>query len=138
MGTWGTIKLKHFHPNTHECYGIFQGSSELVFGEGTSDPKGSGITCNVKAGDVVVVPAGVAHASTPEAKEDTEAEYRYIGVYPEDSPHYRSELGKKDLKEKAGLIEEVAAVPVPPQDPLYGRSGPLVKIWKSATGNSVE
>ncbi|KAI3550893.1 hypothetical protein CSPX01_01388 [Colletotrichum filicis] len=20
-GTWGTISLKHFHPNTHECYG---------------------------------------------------------------------------------------------------------------------
>ena len=20
-GTWGTIVVKHYHPNTHECYG---------------------------------------------------------------------------------------------------------------------
>lgn len=21
-GTWGHIKQRHFHPNTHECYGL--------------------------------------------------------------------------------------------------------------------
>ncbi|KAG7042651.1 cupin domain protein [Colletotrichum scovillei] len=27
-GTWGTISLKHFHPNTHECYGKSISSAE--------------------------------------------------------------------------------------------------------------
>ncbi|KAL0939719.1 cupin domain protein [Colletotrichum truncatum] len=134
-GTWGTIKLKHFHPNTHECYGIFQGRSELVFGEGSSDSTGSGVKCEVHAGDVVVVPAGVAHASTPESEEASgENEYRYIGVYPEGSPHYSIEMGKKSLMEKPDLVAEVAGVPVPPCDPVYGLDGPLVQIWKSVRG----
>ncbi|KAK0379515.1 hypothetical protein CMEL01_16516 [Colletotrichum melonis] len=138
-GTWGTISLKHFHPNTHECYGVFQGSSELVFGEGVSDDVGSGVRCIVRAGDVVVVPAGVGHASVSKAEGaadpvEGEPEYRYVGVYPKGSPHYKYEIGKKKLEEKSGLLEEVSAVPVPPNDPLYGIDGPLVRIWNNSRG----
>ncbi|KAK1837965.1 cupin domain-containing protein [Colletotrichum chrysophilum] len=154
-GTWGTITLKHFHPNTHECYGshssfsldtfkvsltelhpgIFQGRSELVFGEGGSDPAGSGVRCWVRPGDVVVVPAGVAHASVADEKAAPgEKEYRYVGVYPEESPQWRSEMGRKPLQEKQGLVEEVEGVGLPRMDPLYGVDGPLIKIWKAARG----
>ncbi|KAF9872830.1 cupin domain-containing protein [Colletotrichum karsti] len=137
-GTWGTIKLQHFHPNTHECYGIFQGRSELVFGEGSSDAPGTGVRCQVRAGDVVVVPAGVSHASVPEDESAAgeEDEYRYVGVYPEGSPDWRYELGKKSFEEKGGLVEEVAGVGVPRHDPVYGLGGPLVTIWKTSRGVS--
>lgn len=23
QGTWGAITTRHFHPNTHECYGLY-------------------------------------------------------------------------------------------------------------------
>lgn len=137
-----SIPLKHSTRLTCEA-GVFQGSSELVFGEGVSDIFGSGVRCVVRAGDVVVVPAGVGHASVSKAEGaadpvEGEAEYRYVGVYPEGSPHYKYEIGKKLLEEKSGLIEEVSAVPVPPNDPLYGLDGPLVRIWNNARGISVQ
>ncbi|KAF5521620.1 Uncharacterized protein CGCA056_v006361 [Colletotrichum aenigma] len=115
--------------------GIFQGRSELVFGEGGSDPAGSGVRCWVRPGDVVVVPAGVAHASVADEKAAPgEKEYRYVGVYPEESPQWRSEMGRKPLQEKQGLVEEVEGVGLPRMDPLYGVDGPLIKIWKAARG----
>ncbi|KAJ0279403.1 hypothetical protein CBS470a_009274 [Colletotrichum nupharicola] len=115
--------------------GIFQGRSELVFGEGGSDPAGSGVRCWVRPGDVVVVPAGVAHASVADEKAAPgEKEYRYVGVYPEESPQWRSEMGRKPLQEKQGLVEEVEGVGLPRMDPLYGVDGPLTKIWKAARG----
>ncbi|KAL2011504.1 hypothetical protein VTN00DRAFT_4222 [Thermoascus crustaceus] len=36
-GTWGAITTRHFHPNTHECYGIISGSSTLLLGLGGND-----------------------------------------------------------------------------------------------------
>ncbi|WYZ35452.1 hypothetical protein EsH8_X_000099 [Colletotrichum jinshuiense] len=133
-GTWGAITTKHFHPNTHECYGIFQGDSELVFGEGGGDTGGTGARCLVRAGDVVVVPAGVAHASVAQEQKLAEGghkgeRYRYIGVYPEGAPKWRNEYGKTPLGDSRELAHEVAAVPVPDQDPVSGRGGPLVQIW---------
>ncbi|WQF88074.1 Putative uncharacterized protein YjlB [Colletotrichum destructivum] len=133
-GTWGTITTKHFHPNTHECYGIFQGDSELVFGEGGGDTSGTGARCFVRAGDVVVVPAGVAHASVTQERKleeggDGGERYRYIGVYPEGAPKWRNEYGKKPLVDNRELAEEVSYVPVPDKDPISGLGGPLVQIW---------
>ncbi|ORY61369.1 uncharacterized protein BCR38DRAFT_439984 [Pseudomassariella vexata] len=141
-GTWGTITVKHFHPNTHECYGIFQGASELVFGEGGADESGKGIRCHVRAGDVVVVPAGVAHASVATEEEggtqnesgDGHKPYKYIGVYPEGAPHWRSELGNRMLSsEDEDLTNEVASVAAPSADPVYGPHGPLMDIWGKVT-----
>ncbi|GME45579.1 hypothetical protein GTA08_BOTSDO04745 [Neofusicoccum parvum] len=126
-GTWGAITTKHFHPNTHECYGIFQGSSELVLGEGGLD-EGGGVRFTVGAGDVVVVPAGVAHASISSG-----GGYKYIGVYPRGSPKWRNEWGKREVGEGDPLFDEIKAVPVPECDPVWGRNGPLLKIWKGVS-----
>lgn len=95
QGTWGHIPIRHFHPHTHECYGemcmtiestelicdscfvgFFSGSSSFVLGRGKNDKTG-GTIVYVSAGDVLVLPAGTAHASV-ESSED----YKYIGVYP--------------------------------------------------------
>ncbi|KAH8655440.1 hypothetical protein BX600DRAFT_469651 [Xylariales sp. PMI_506] len=141
-GCWGTITTRHFHPNTHECYGIFQGSSELVFGQGGADDPEAGVKCRVQAGDVVVVPAGVAHASvSPEDHSpdpvtgEKPPRYRYIGVYPGDAPHWRNEFGKTPLRVDDDLFAEVAAVPIP-SDPVHGAGGPLPEIWKAALQSS--
>lgn len=97
-GTWGHISMRHFHPNTHECYGgrtyhqwyiilrtdfiwkgIFHGNSTLLLGK---IKDGEGIEVDVRTGDVIVLPAGTAHSSLESCDG-----YRYIGVYPKVSSH---------------------------------------------------
>lgn len=74
QGTWGHIDIRHFHPNSHECYGIFRGTSTLLVGQIEA---GQGSRIDVAAGDVIVLPAGTAHSSL-----ESSSDYRYIGVYP--------------------------------------------------------
>lgn len=57
---------------------IFQGESKLVLGRERHETATGGVEVNVRAGDVVVVPAGVSHRSL-----SADGDYRYIGVYPE-------------------------------------------------------
>ncbi|CAO2653917.1 Nn.00g106500.m01.CDS01 [Neocucurbitaria sp. VM-36] len=124
-GTWGHIDVRHFHPNTHECYGIFQGSSTLLLGCGISDTSG-GQEVEVQAGDVIVLPAGTAHCNLQSTKEFT-----YVGVYPEGAPHYRNELGKNEIDHDA-LRNEINSVAKPSQDPVNGVSGPLIELWSTS------
>ncbi|KAH4067028.1 hypothetical protein HBH70_067570 [Parastagonospora nodorum] len=128
-GEWGTITNAHFHPNTHECYAIIQGSSRLVLGRPRPidgvEGKG-GVEFDVSTGDVVVVPAGVSHRSLT-----SEGGYRYIGVYPETAPKWRN-LYCRGEEEIENLKKEIRAVGVPEQDPVYGVDGPLVRIWREA------
>lgn len=88
LGTWGHITYRHFHPNVHECYGVFSGHSRLLLGCGQGDDRenqeGVGLEIDVQRGDVIVLPAGTGHAClVSSTKEDEDGEYRYIGVYPE-------------------------------------------------------
>ncbi|KAF2820159.1 hypothetical protein CC86DRAFT_117738 [Ophiobolus disseminans] len=124
-GEWGEIKTAHFHPNTHECYAIFQGSSRLTIGRALDDAGSDGVEVDVTAGDVVVVPAGVSHRSLT-----SEGDYRYIGVYPNAAPRWRNNFckGEESLDK---LIEEINRVEVPDSDPVFGLNGPLPQIWKA-------
>ncbi|KIM93785.1 hypothetical protein OIDMADRAFT_61419 [Oidiodendron maius Zn] len=122
-GTWGTIKIRHFHPNSHECYGIFRGQSVLLLGEGHSDASG-GERISVSAGDVVVLPAGTAHSSVTSTDD-----YRYVGVYPKGCPRWRNELGIKPIVGQT-MREEVEAVSIPDHDPVMGFDGPLPRLWR--------
>lgn len=54
--------------------GIFAGRSTLLLGKIGS---GNGREVSVKAGDVIVLPAGTAHSNL-----ESSPDYRYIGVYP--------------------------------------------------------
>ncbi|TVY42796.1 Uncharacterized protein LOCC1_G004901 [Lachnellula occidentalis] len=81
-GTWGAVPRHHFHPNTHECYGVLQGHSTLLIGRGPLDNDEERSVCSVstelKPGDVIILPAGVADCSI-----DNDADYSYTGLYPE-------------------------------------------------------
>ena len=127
-GTWGHIDYRHFHPNVHECYGVVSGHSRLLLGQGQGDTDG-GLEIEVKTGDVIILPAGTAHVCLQSStSKDTDGEYRYIGVYPENGPHWRSEMGRRPLEETK-LDVEVSEVKLPEQDPVYGSDGPLMKLW---------
>ncbi|EEH38333.2 hypothetical protein PAAG_01254 [Paracoccidioides lutzii Pb01] len=121
-GTFGHIPTPHFHPNTHECYGIFQGSSTLRIGKGKHDSHSAGILIPVTAGDVIVLPAGITHSCVDSI------DYRYVGVYPKKAPHWRNEFGKEPI-DLVAVRKETSAVEMPEADPVYGTEGPLVLWW---------
>lgn len=68
----------HFHSVTHECYAVFRGKSTLLLGRGPLDPADDDdLVVDLKEGDAIVLPAGVAHCSL-----ESSPDYEYVGLYP--------------------------------------------------------
>ena len=110
----GIYEEHHFHSNTHEVLGIYSGHCIVQFGGD------HGITLELRKGDVVVVPAGVAHKKI--AAEDL----RCVGAYP-NGRDYTIYYGQPGEKEKTQ--PEISRVPLPENDPVFGVDGPLKHYW---------
>ncbi|GKT44707.1 uncharacterized protein ColSpa_04888 [Colletotrichum spaethianum] len=106
----------HFHSTTHEVLCISSGRARLCFGgednEGRVEPL-------VEKGDVVVVPAGVAHRLL----EDYDGGFEMVGSYPRGC-HWDMCYGKKGEEAK---VEGIGGVAWFAKDPVYGDHGPAVK-----------
>ncbi|CAI0653664.1 unnamed protein product [Colletotrichum noveboracense] len=94
------------------------GHSKMLLGKIST---GQGMEVDVKTGDVIILPAGTAHSSLASSSD-----YRYIGVYPQDCPKWRNEMGKTPAGEFKTVIKSVE---MPEEDPVYGRNGPLNQLW---------
>ena len=68
----------------------------------------------LKAGDMLVLPAGVGHR-----RVGGDDGLRVIGAYPPGQSHF-------DMKRRGRSIPKV---PLPSTYPFYGDDGPLVKVW---------
>lgn len=112
----GVYPFHHFHANTHEALGIARGEVEVLFG----GPEGQ--VLKAQAGDVVVIPAGVGHCNKHQSSD-----LLIVGAYPAAAPS--PDLHKGDPGEHQAVVRSVAAVSVPPEDPVSGIGGPLVEIW---------
>jgi uncharacterized protein YjlB len=77
------------------------------------------------AGDVVVIPAGVAHKN-----DGASSDFRVVGAYP-DGTGPDMQYGKPG--ERPGTDRNIAAVPSPAADPVHGSAGPLTRLWRRAT-----
>lgn len=106
----------HYHPNTHELLGVAAGWAEVLFGGD------SGRMVTLRAGDAVLIPAGVGHRQVS-ASED----FLVVGAYPQGmSPEtLRDEPAK--LKTSQAQIKKV---PLPHQDPFTGKTGAMTDIWQ--------
>lgn len=111
----GVYPYHHYHSVAHEALGVYSGSAKVQFGGG------GGPVIEVKAGDVVIIPAGVAHKLV-----SSEGKLGIVGAYPEgQSPDIR--YGKAGERPEAD--RNIAAIPLPDEDPVLGKNGPVAEQW---------
>jgi uncharacterized protein YjlB len=122
-GSWraGVFPFQHYHSTTHEVLAVHRGTATLQFG----GEKGRKFA--VKPGDVIVIPAGVGHKRV-ESSED----FGVVGAYPGGR---RWDLLRGLPGERPEADRNIAAVPLPENDPIYGPNGPLRTFWEAKPGN---
>jgi uncharacterized protein YjlB len=118
-GSWraGVYPFLHYHSTSHEVLGVFSGSATLRLGGA------QGTTVEVRLGDVIVIPAGVGHQNL-----GSSADFSVVGAYPGGR---QWDLLRGLRGERPQADRNIAAVPLPDDDPVYGSNGPLKRIWKS-------
>jgi len=106
----------HYHPNTHELLGVAAGWAEVLFGGD------SGRMVTLRAGDAVLIPAGVGHRQVS-ASED----FLVVGAYPQG-------MSPETLRDEPAKLKtsqaQVKNVPLPHQDPFTGKEGAMTDIWQ--------
>lgn len=122
-GSWrnGVFSYHHYHSNTHEVLGCYSGSARVQLG-GDEGPE-----YEISAGDVVVIPAGVAHKNLSQSSD-----FRVVGAYPE-GRRPDMNYGKPGEREKA--ISAISGVPIPKVDPVGGADGPLPELYAARFPN---
>jgi len=120
-GAWrnGIYGHHHYHSTAHEVLGVAAGSARVRLGGE------NGQTVELRAGDVVVIPAGVAHR-----REAASADLLVIGSYPNGQ---RPDICQAELSAHDKAAGNVARVPLPAADPVTGRTDPLLDCWKKAS-----
>lgn len=109
----GIYDFHHYHSRGHEVLGIAAGSADIVVGGH------QGRRVALKAGDVLLLPAGTGHCRT-----DSSGDFLVIGAYP---PGQDADILRNPPT--PALREAIARLPFPPVDPVRGRDGPLNKHW---------
>jgi len=79
---------------------------------------------SVRAGDVLVLPAGTGHCQI-----DANADFQVCGAYPPGQQRYET-LRAEHPHDKA-VLERIRAVPLPGTDPVFGAGGLLARLWTS-------
>jgi uncharacterized protein YjlB len=117
-GSWrdGIYPFPHYHSTAHEVLGICRGEAMVRFGGD------SGVTLTVRAGDVVVIPAGVGHQNL-----GASADLLVVGAYPRGQTW---DLCRGRPDERPRVLDNIARVSLPASDPVYGAEGPLIEHWR--------
>lgn len=110
----GIYSFHHYHSTSHEVLGVDAGQALVQLG-GEAGEK-----VNIKAGDIIVIPAGVGH------KNLGGKGLGVVGAYP-DGRSWDLNRGLPEERPKAD--ENIAALPIPSADPLLGSKDGLKKIW---------
>ncbi|MES2808757.1 MAG: cupin domain-containing protein [Bacteroidota bacterium] len=111
----GIFDCHHYHSNVHEALGVYGGETTVILGgEG-------GIEVRLEKGDVLIIPAGVAHKNA-----GAEHDIKCVGAYPL-GQDYDMMYGKPGEREQAA--QNLIRTPIPDTDPVRGKDG-LPKIWE--------
>lgn len=112
----GIYDYLHYHATVHEALGIARGHARVRFGGD------SGKEFELSAGDVAILPAGTGHQCL---KSTTD--FSVVGAYP---PGARMQITQPTPENHAHALRTIPEVRLPDSDPLSGKDGALVKLWK--------
>jgi uncharacterized protein YjlB len=112
----GVYRHLHYHSRIHEVLGIARGQASVRFGGA------KGRLLKLKQGDVVVLPVGTGHQCI-EASSDL----LVVGAYPHFGTYDECGISRE---EHDRALATIAAVALPGKDPVYGRDGPLLRLWR--------
>lgn len=116
-------KQSHFHSTTHEVLSVASGRARLCFG-GEDNP--GRIEPVVRAGDVIIVPAGVAHRLLEDQSGSSGGGYAMVGSYPR-GKQWDMCYGAED-EDEAQLKKNISHLEWFDQDPIYGPDGPATDV----------
>lgn len=114
----GIYDYHHYHSTVHEVLGICDGEAQIIAG----GPGGTEI--QLQKGDVLIIPAGVAHKCLGGSKD-----FLCVGAYHE-GKDYDIRHGSKD--EPPYALQNIERVLLPENDPVFGSEGPLKNYWKES------
>lgn len=112
----GIFSYHHYHSNAHEVLGIYKGKTEVLLGGE------NGIEVSLERGDVIVIPAGVAHKNL-----GNEHAIACVGAYAGGAAYdiCTGKTGERPLADATLLT-----LPLPDRDPVLGLKGGIEKYWK--------
>jgi uncharacterized protein YjlB len=113
----GIYDYLHYHSRIHEVLGIARGSAKVRLGGDR------GRTLNLRAGDVVILPAGTGHQCLVASKD-----FLVVGAYPPSGKYDECGPGGEQHERSIKSVEKVKR---PRKDPVFGAKGPLLKSWKT-------
>ncbi len=116
--TWrnGIYDFHHYHSNAHESLGIAYGSCTVIIG----GPNGKRL--KLKAGDLIILPAGTGHKCTSSSED-----FMCVGGYPEAKDY---DINHGTEAEYKPAIIRIKKLPLPKNDPVFGKEGFLKSWWK--------
>jgi uncharacterized protein YjlB len=122
-GLWrnSIFPFPHYHSTAHEVLAVCRGWARVRFGGA------QGVTQTVNAGDVAVIPAGVGHENLGDS-----GDLLVVGAYP---PGQQPDLCYGEPDERPRVLKNIAQIPLPPTDPVYGQQGPLISQWNVAASS---
>ncbi|WP_166303705.1 cupin domain-containing protein [Bradyrhizobium sp. 26S5] len=112
----GVYDFAHYHATVHEVLGVARGSARVQFGGA------HGRALEIAAGDVAILPAGTGHQCLA-ASDD----FSVVGAYPPGPP---MDLQRPTPENHAKALKTIPLVATPATDPVMGKSGPLLQLWK--------
>ncbi len=117
-GVWqgGILNYHHYHSTSHEAIGVASGHVNIQLG----GPHG--IVLELKKGDVIIIPAGVAHCNL-----DSSMDFSCVGAYPRGQEQY--DILRGEAGERPDADARMALLTLPVIDPVYGTDGPLMSYW---------
>jgi uncharacterized protein YjlB len=113
----GIYPFRHFHTRTHEVLGVARGRVRIELGGR------AGRRFDVRAGDVIVLPAGVSHRRIAASKD-----LLVVGSYPRGGDYDEPRAGELDVDEAAVRVRKVRK---PAKDPVFGSRGALTTLWRA-------
>ncbi|NLS67843.1 hypothetical protein E3H11_02600 [Bradyrhizobium brasilense] len=112
----GVYDFAHYHATVHEVLGVARGRARVQFG----GERGQAL--EIAAGDVAILPAGTGHQCLS-ASDD----FCVVGAYPPGPP---MDLQRPTPENHARALKTIPQVTIPATDPVLGKDGPLVRLWK--------